>query len=93
METKKLYKSETNKMIAGVCAGIGEYLNVDPTAVRVIWALISCCAGVGIAAYKYKVIFCGEWRDSLEYVINLTARRDRVKCLRVEKHCESVIEA
>ena len=51
METKKLYKSETNKMIAGVCAGIGEYLNVDPTAVRVIWALISCCAGVGIAAY------------------------------------------
>ena len=48
---KKLYKSAENKMIAGVCGGIGEYLNVDPTAVRVLWAIIACCGGVGIAAY------------------------------------------
>jgi len=51
MEQKKLYKSTTNKMLAGVCGGIGEYLNVDPTAIRVIWAIIACCGGVGLAAY------------------------------------------
>ena len=48
---KKLYKSNENKMIDGVCAGIGEYLNIDPTAIRVIWAILSCCGGVGVMAY------------------------------------------
>ena len=48
---KKLYKSNENKIIDGVCAGIGEYLNIDPTAIRVIWAILSCCGGVGVMAY------------------------------------------
>jgi len=39
---KKLTKSN-NKMIAGVCAGIAEYANIDPTVVRVIYALCSAC--------------------------------------------------
>ena len=51
MENKKLYKSTGNKMLAGVCGGIGTYLNIDPTAVRVIWAIFSCFGGMGIAAY------------------------------------------
>ena len=51
MEQKKLYKSTTNKMISGVCGGIGEYLNIDPTAIRVIWAIIGCCGGVGLISY------------------------------------------
>ena len=51
MDQKKLYKSTTNKMLAGVCGGIGEYLNLDPTVIRVIWAIISCFAGVGLLAY------------------------------------------
>ena len=51
MEQKKLYKSANNKMLAGVCGGIGEYLNIDPTVIRVIWAIIGCCGGVGLAAY------------------------------------------
>lgn len=37
---KKLYKSENDKVIAGVIGGIGEYLNVDPTFLRVIWVFI-----------------------------------------------------
>jgi phage shock protein C len=40
-KTKRLYKSSSNKMIAGVCGGIADYLNVDPTAVRVAWILLS----------------------------------------------------
>ena len=47
---KKLYRSNTNKMLAGVCAGLAEYLNIDPTIVRVIWALVGL-SGAGIVAY------------------------------------------
>ena len=47
---KKLYRSTTNKMLAGVCAGLAEYLNIDPTIVRVIWALVAL-SGAGLLAY------------------------------------------
>ena len=47
---KKLYRSTTNKTIAGVCAGLAEYLNIDPTIVRVIWALVGL-SGTGLVAY------------------------------------------
>ena len=47
---KKLYRSTTNKTIAGVCAGLAEYLNIDPTIVRVIWALVGL-SGAGLLAY------------------------------------------
>ena len=44
---KKLYRSKSNRMIAGVCAGVAEYLNIDPTVIRVIWA-IACFGTLGI---------------------------------------------
>ncbi|MBO5336485.1 MAG: PspC domain-containing protein [Lachnospiraceae bacterium] len=47
---KRLYKSN-NKMIDGVCAGVAEYFNIDPTVVRVVWAIFSCMGGSGILAY------------------------------------------
>ena len=47
---KKLYRSTTNKTIAGVCAGLAEYLNIDPTIVRVVWALVGL-SGTGLLAY------------------------------------------
>jgi len=49
-KTKKLYKSK-NKVIAGVCAGFAEYFDLDPTLVRVLWAIVSLIYGVGILAY------------------------------------------
>ena len=48
---KKLYRAREGKMLAGVCKGIAEYLNLDPTVIRVLWALISCFGGFGIVAY------------------------------------------
>lgn len=48
---KKLYKSNQNKMIDGVCGGIAEYFGIDPTVVRLIWALFSLMGGSGILAY------------------------------------------
>ena len=49
-ETKKLTRSD-NKMVGGVCAGIGEYLGIDPTIVRIIYVLMIFFAGFGIILY------------------------------------------
>lgn len=48
---KKLYKSNRNKMIDGVCAGIAEYFDIDPTLVRLGAVLFTCLGGSGILAY------------------------------------------
>ena len=52
---RKLYRSNTNRMICGVCGGIGEYLNIDPTLVRLIWALVACY-GAGVVAYLLAAV-------------------------------------
>ena len=44
-EKKRLCKSRNNKKICGVCAGFADYLNLDPTIVRVLWALLAVFAG------------------------------------------------
>ena len=53
---KKLYKSNQNKMIDGVCGGIAAYFGIDPTVVRLIWALFSLMGGCGILAYIIAAI-------------------------------------
>ena len=49
--SKKLYKSTTDRKLCGVCAGIANYLNIDPTVVRLLWALITFVGGAGVFAY------------------------------------------
>ncbi|MCX6834425.1 MAG: PspC domain-containing protein [candidate division Zixibacteria bacterium] len=49
--TKKLYRSRTNKMIAGVCAGLGDFFELDPTLIRLGAVVLVLAAGVGILAY------------------------------------------
>ena len=52
MSDKRLYKSNVNYMICGVCVGIAEYLSVDPTLIRLAWVIFTCLsAGTGIVAY------------------------------------------
>ncbi len=50
-EARRLYRSETSRMVAGVCGGLGEYLNVDPTVVRVVFVLLAILNGAGVLAY------------------------------------------
>ena len=47
----KLMKSNKDKKICGVCGGIAEYLHIDSTLVRIIWAIAVCCFGSGILLY------------------------------------------
>lgn len=51
--TKRLYKSDDDKMLDGVCAGIAEYFDIDPTLVRVAYVLLSLVTGgfPGIVGY------------------------------------------
>lgn len=47
---KKLYRIEEGKKLAGVCGGIAEYVDIDPTVIRLAWALFGL-TGAGVAAY------------------------------------------
>jgi phage shock protein C len=48
---RKLYRSTDGQMIAGVCAGLGKYLDMDPTVIRVLFALLAAFGGGGILLY------------------------------------------
>jgi len=60
MEQKRLVKSNMNRTICGVCGGIGEYLNLDPTVVRVLWIIFACMGGAGLLAYIVAAIIIPE---------------------------------
>jgi len=60
MEQKKLTKSSTNRMICGVCAGVGEYAGIDPTIVRLAWVLLTFVGLSGIIAYIIAAIIIPE---------------------------------
>lgn len=48
---KRLTRPENGKMICGVCAGVGNYFNVDPTLIRLGFAIFACFGGSGLLAY------------------------------------------
>lgn len=51
---RRLVRSRNNRTICGVCGGIGEYLNVDPTVIRIIW-VVCAFASVGTGALVYLI--------------------------------------
>ena len=53
---KRLYKSNENKMLDGVCGGLGEYFGMDPTLVRLAWVLFCALGGSGVIAYLLAAI-------------------------------------
>ncbi len=60
MEQKRLYKSATNRVLCGVCGGVGEYFNVDPTIIRLLFILLLFGAGSGLLAYIIAAIIIPE---------------------------------
>ena len=58
---RKLTRSATNRTICGVCGGIGEYLNIDPTIIRIIWIFCSLAGcGTGLVVYLIAAIVIPE---------------------------------
>ncbi len=53
---KKLYKSKTDKKLCGVCGGVAEYFDIDPTVARLAWVAFTLLGGSGILAYIIAAI-------------------------------------
>jgi phage shock protein C len=64
METqqKRLYRSKTNKVFAGICSGLAEYLNIDATVLRLVWTLIVIFTGIvpGVLVYFIALLIIPE---------------------------------
>ncbi len=53
---KRLYKIDEGKKLDGVCGGLAEYFDIDPSLVRLAWVIFSVCGGGGILAYIIAAI-------------------------------------
>lgn len=60
MDKKNLYRSSSNRLLAGVCGGIGAFFGIDPTLVRLGWVLFCAMGGSGILAYIIAAIIIPE---------------------------------
>lgn len=63
---KRLYRMKEGKMVCGVCAGIAKYYNLDPTVVRVVWAVASCFYFAGVIAYVAAALIIPEEPNLIE---------------------------
>ncbi len=50
-ETRRLYRSRTNRKLAGVCGGLAQYFNTDPTLIRVLFVVLAVLGGPGLLIY------------------------------------------
>ncbi|HDR8062257.1 PspC domain-containing protein [Bacillus thuringiensis] len=55
--SKKLCKSETDKMLFGICGGLGEYFDISSTLIRIIWVIAVLCFGTGFLVYFICLLF------------------------------------
>lgn len=56
-QVKQLFRSRSNRMVAGVCAGLGDFLGIDPTVVRLVFIIASLFSYVGPVLITYLVLF------------------------------------
>ena len=65
---KKLYRSRDERMIAGVCGGIGEYFDIDPVILRIVWILLVVFTAFapGIIAYFFAVLIVPKKSKSVD---------------------------
>ncbi|GHV19207.1 PspC domain-containing protein [Clostridia bacterium] len=57
---KRITKSRNSRMICGVCGGLAEYLNLDPSIIRILWVIFCLMAGTGLLAYIICAIILPE---------------------------------
>ncbi len=64
---KKLYRSSSNKKIAGVCGGLAEYFDIDVTIIRLIWIITIFFAGGGLLAYLIAALIIPTEPNQISY--------------------------
>lgn len=74
MESKRLYRSTTDKQIAGVCGGLGKYLGIDPTIIRLAFIALLVMGGQGLLLYFILAIVIPE--EPLEYTYPPKRKRE-----------------
>lgn len=62
---KRLYRSRTNKMIAGVCGGLAEYFSIDPVIIRIIAVALAISGGTGVLIYLLLWLIVPYGEDAL----------------------------
>ncbi|MCS6835152.1 MAG: PspC domain-containing protein [Anaerolineae bacterium] len=60
MNTKRLYRSREDRQLAGVCGGLAEYFNVDPTLVRLVFVAMTLLGGPGLLIYIIMAVVVPE---------------------------------
>jgi phage shock protein C len=59
-QTRKLYRSRTNRKLAGVCGGLAQYFNTDATLIRVLFVVLALLGGPGLVIYLFMWILVPE---------------------------------
>jgi phage shock protein C len=77
MQTK-LYRSRTNRMICGICGGLGEYLRIDPVIIRIVVVLMALGHGAGVLIYLILCVVMPEEPAGDEVVPTVDASRNRM---------------
>ena len=71
---KRLYRSRNERMIAGVCGGIAEYFNIDPTLVRLVFVFAALAGGPGLIAYLIMLIVVPEEPSASTQTVDAVAQ-------------------
>jgi len=82
---KKLYKNPSKKKIAGVCQGVAEYFDLDPTLVRILWFVVAWFYGVGVGVYILMWIILPDKSEVAEVLDEEEIGRDKVRDFYKEK--------
>ncbi len=70
---KRLYRPKTERLLGGVCSGIGHYFDIDPNMIRIIWVVLTLLSiGVGVIAYLIAWLLIPEEEDDRAEVISVT---------------------
>jgi len=70
---KRLYRPKTERLLGGVCSGIGYYFDIDPNLIRIVWVVLTLLSiGVGVIAYLIAWLLIPEEEDDRAEVISVT---------------------
>ena len=70
---KRLYRSKTERLLGGVCGGIGQYYDTDPNLIRILWVVLTLLSvGIGVIAYIVAWIIIPEELEERADIVSVT---------------------